>query len=201
MKEYYSVAKQARSVLTVKKSKFICTVFPCESEADAQAKIKAIDKEWKDATHTVYAYLAGNAEKCSDDKEPQGTAGLPVMNVLKKKKLYNVCAVVTRYFGGIKLGASGLTGAYAASVAQTLEIAEICRYSLCGIWQWEIAYDMLGAVKNALSNEDIVSLEYGEKAVVTAKLKIDANAENLFPFAKGIKIKESYETIKGESAK
>ena len=104
----YVIAQPAVSELVVEKSRFICTLARVETEAEAQAFVKAMKKKYWDARHNCSAYIVGadnRVERSSDDGEPGGTAGSPMLEVLRRKGLYNTAAVVTRYFGGIKLGA------------------------------------------------------------------------------------------------
>ena len=122
----YVIAQPAVSELVVEKSRFICTLARVETEAEAQAFVKAMKKKYWDARHNCSAYIVGadnRVERSSDDGEPSGTAGSPMLEVLRRKGLYNTAAVVTRYFGGIKLGAGGLTRTYGKSVAQAVEKA------------------------------------------------------------------------------
>ena len=115
--------------LIEKKSKFIANLFKVNSEQEAIDIIKSIKKEYKNATHNVYAYIflqdGQVISRYSDDKEPQGTAGRPVLFLLNQNNLYNVLAVVTRYFGGTLLGKGGLIRAYTKSVKLALENTEI----------------------------------------------------------------------------
>lgn len=109
--------------LVINKSKFISYKFDLHSLEDVKAFLNDLKKEHKKATHICYAYVFSGdvvSEKCSDDGEPSGTAGYPILNVIKKKGLKNVMVVVVRYFGGIKLGAGGLTRAYTKSAALVL---------------------------------------------------------------------------------
>jgi len=122
----FNIKKSARDEIIEKKSRFIASVYPVFSKIEAEEKILEIKKEFWDATHNVYAYiLPGNISKYSDDGEPQGTAGLPVYNVLQKKDLENVLVVVTRYFGGTLLGKGGLIRAYTDATKKGLESAEV----------------------------------------------------------------------------
>ena len=130
------------------KSRFIGYASTCETEEEALAFLRQIREKHKDATHNCYAYVAsedGNLCKFSDDGEPQGTAGMPMLDVLKNRKLAMTAAVVTRYFGGIKLGAGGLVRAYSGSVADCLNSADI--------------------VSNELSEEIKITLFYEEYSV------------------------------------
>lgn len=115
---------------TIKKSKFIGKMFPVFSKEDCDSKINEIKEKFKDATHVVYAYILTSppSEKCHDDGEPKGTAGLPILNVLKKQKLQNILVVVIRYFGGVKLGAGGLIKAYMETCIGLIKQAEFVDY-------------------------------------------------------------------------
>lgn len=105
----------------IKKSKFITYLYYIEDEDDAKAKIEFINKEHKDATHCCFGYVVDNVVRFSDDGEPGGTAGMPILNVLTNNDLNHVLAIVVRYFGGIKLGAGGLVRAYSNAVVDSLK--------------------------------------------------------------------------------
>lgn len=124
MKEYYTIAQDTCQELEIKKSRFICTLKRIETEEEARELISTLKKEHHKANHNCSAFILGeNAaiKRSSDDGEPAGTAGMPILNVLEKKELTKVVAVVTRYFGGIKLGAGGLIRAYGSAVAHALK--------------------------------------------------------------------------------
>ena len=116
--------KQAHSIENViSKSRFIAYIKPVSTENEAKAFIDAIKTKHKDATHNCSAYTVGpemNIQKANDDGEPSGTAGIPMLEILKKLEIHNVCVVVTRYFGGIKLGAGGLIRAYSGAVRDAI---------------------------------------------------------------------------------
>lgn len=120
---FYSVQYNSVDEIEIKKSKFITYLFCVSTKEEIDAHLSRIRGEHKKATHVTYAYrlLSPSAEKASDDGEPSGTAGVPILDVLKKRGLNNILAVVVRYFGGIKLGAGGLIRAYAGSVVEALE--------------------------------------------------------------------------------
>lgn len=135
----FTVTDTASDSITINKSEFIGTIMPINSLDDASNKLNQIRKKYSDATHNCYAYVFGkNGEyaKNSDDGEPSQTAGVVIYNVLQKNNLTNVLCVVTRYFGGIKLGAGGLVRAYtqgatiALSKAKVIEIIEYCKVSI-----------------------------------------------------------------------
>ncbi|MDR1906408.1 MAG: YigZ family protein [Clostridiales bacterium] len=170
MKEYYSVDKKAIAKTTVKKSVFIAAVMPIEDVADAEYSIDCIKREYYDATHNCYAYIAGENEfRCGDDGEPQGTAGLPMLSVLKKRKLNKILSVVTRYFGGVKLGAAGLVAAYTKALLDCLDAAEIKKYVFCTVFRLKIDYSYIKAVDAVLKkfNSRIVETIYTENVIYT----------------------------------
>ena len=105
----------------INKSKFICVLYKINNISDIDIYLDDIKNKYKGATHYCYAYILDSNKKCSDDKEPSGTAGLPILNVLEKNEINNVLCIVVRYFGGIKLGAGGLVRAYTNSVTNALE--------------------------------------------------------------------------------
>lgn len=124
MKEYRVPTKDADAEFIEKRSKFIGHLFLTETEEEAVARIKQMREKYWDATHNVYAYIIRDgATRFSDDGEPGGTAGMPVLQVLQREEMYNVTCVVTRYFGGILLGAGGLVRAYAHSAKIALDAA------------------------------------------------------------------------------
>ena len=109
--------------IEVKKSRFIAYAFELKNVDEVKADIEFLRKQHKKANHVCYAYVCninGVSEKCSDDGEPSGTAGYPILNVIKKKNLSNILVAVVRYFGGIKLGAGGLTRAYTKAASEVL---------------------------------------------------------------------------------
>ena len=125
---YLTLLRPGQDEYIVQKSRFICDAIPCDTEEGALRFLQDRRARYRDATHHCYAYIIGrNAGiiRFSDDGEPSGTAGLPMMEVLRKKQVVNCCVVITRYFGGILLGAGGLVRAYAHSCAVALEAAGV----------------------------------------------------------------------------
>ncbi|WP_026859905.1 YigZ family protein [Jeotgalicoccus psychrophilus] len=126
MEQKYMNYKSAKTKIVIKKSRFLSFIKRTESEEEAKAFIADIKKEHKAATHNCSAYIVGKSaliQKADDDGEPQGTAGVPILEVLKKEELYNVTVVVTRYYGGIKLGAGGLIRAYSQGASSAVQEA------------------------------------------------------------------------------
>ncbi|NLE06207.1 MAG: DUF3795 domain-containing protein, partial [Crenarchaeota archaeon] len=134
MSNYKSIHKYGRDEIIINKSKFIGTAAPVENEEEAVSFIESIRKEFKDATHNCYAYVIGenrNIQRYSDDGEPSGTAGMPILNVINQENLINVAVVVTRYFGGVLLGAGGLVRAYTKGCKIGLESGLVCDGCRC----------------------------------------------------------------------
>lgn len=171
----FTIVKDFRQEIVIEKSRFICTLKKVNSEAEAQEFIKAIKKEFWDATHNCSAYIVDEmAQRSSDDGEPSGTAGLPMLEVLRKNKLTNTAAVVTRYFGGIKLGAGGLVRAYTNSVAEAVRATGIAQKVL--VSRFSFIYDLndVGKILNILYQQqlfEIADVEYGLQAKVILKMK------------------------------
>ena len=171
----FTIVKDFRQEIVIEKSRFICTLKKVNSEAEAQEFIKAIKKEFWDATHNCSAYIVDEmAQRSSDDGEPSGTAGLPMLEVLRKNKLTNTATVVTRYFGGIKLGAGGLVRAYTNSVAEAVRAIGIAQKVL--VSRFSFMYDLndVGKILNILYQQqlfEIADVEYGLQAKVILKMK------------------------------
>ena len=128
LEKYKTVLEGGTGELTEKKSRFIATVRPVESEEEALAFIEEMKKKYWDARHNCYVYSVGlNREytRCSDDGEPSGTAGRPMLDVILGEDIYNVAVVVTRYFGGILLGTGGLVRAYSGAVQEGLRASKV----------------------------------------------------------------------------
>ncbi|KEZ52158.1 YigZ family protein [Metabacillus indicus] len=155
LSHYYTVKGYGEHEISIQKSRFICYLTRAETEEEAQAFIQEIKKKHWDAAHNCSAYLIGeqdHIQKANDDGEPSGTAGVPILEVLKKRQLKDTVAVVTRYFGGIKLGAGGLIRAYGSSVSEALNEIGIVERKLTRVMHTKIDYTWLGKVENELRN-------------------------------------------------
>ncbi len=153
MKSYLSVYSAATYEKVIERSRFIANCVHAESEEEARAFVEKIRAEHPLATHNCFAFVAddaGNLLRFSDDGEPQGTAGMPILEVLRGKKLMQTAVVVTRYFGGIKLGAGGLVRAYSSAAAEALAGADIREYRLCRELRAEVGYDAYDALRKFL---------------------------------------------------
>lgn len=164
MIQYKTVAKQAEAEQIIEKSRFIAYVKPVESKEEADEFIASIKAEHKSATHNVPAFVIGDQfqlQWASDDGEPQGTSGAPMVQMLVKEGITNVVIVVTRYFGGIKLGTGGLVRAYTSSAKLGLEAAGICEVKEMAVMQYKVDYSFLSKIQNMaqgglFSIEDII---------------------------------------------
>lgn len=151
---YKTVKNQARALLIEKKSKFIANVKPVDNEEEALAFLAEMRSEYSDATHNVYAYVIdeNNIFRYSDDGEPSGTAGMPVLDAIRKAGIVDAAVVVTRYFGGTLLGTGGLVHAYGASAKQGLEAAKIVNRRLCDIVSVKVDYSLLGKMQHEIAS-------------------------------------------------
>ena len=182
---YITIANEFRTEYSIEKSRFISTIAPVTTEAEAQTFIQRISKEFWDATHNCTAYAIGprqEQQRSSDNGEPSGTAGKPMLEVLKKTGITNVAIVVTRYFGGIKLGAGGLIRAYSHSAAKAVQEGPKLLITPRQIVTISINYSNFGAIERQLqtlalhytaSFTDLVSIEIYVEPEAVASLEAD----------------------------
>ena len=154
-----TIAKPFQTSIDIKKSQFICRLFPAQTEKEAKEIINEISEKYSDATHNCTAYVVSDGEGYDDDGEPGGTAGRPMLNVLKKNEMENLVAIVTRYFGGIKLGAGGLVRAYSKSVLETLSIAEIVDMELYEIFRFTFEYQHIKTIDGEIRSKNLAVVE------------------------------------------
>ena len=150
-----SIQKEITSEIIINKSRFITILTNINDIDKVKEKLEEIKKQYKDATHYCYAYIINNHEKCSDNGEPSGTAGMPILNVLKQNDLTNILCIVIRYFGGIKLGAGGLIRAYSTSASVALNKAIITNLVNGYNITIEFSYNNLKQIDYLLKNIDI----------------------------------------------
>ena len=156
---YKTIYEKTQHILTEKKSKFIATAIPVTSREEAEEKLAVLRKEYKDATHNVFAYRikeeVGIWERQSDDGEPSGTAGMPILDMLRGEELVNILMVVTRYYGGTLLGTGGLVRAYGHSAKESLigKIIEKTKYTLLSV---QVEYPLAGKIQHHLESDDFV---------------------------------------------
>lgn len=165
-----TLASTASVEMEERKSVFIGHAAPVKDEEEARAFLEEKRREYHDATHNVYAYLlnGGATARYSDDGEPQGTAGIPVLNVLKMSGATDLCVVVTRYFGGILLGAGGLVRAYGAAAKMAVDAAGIAVYEPYAVWRLDVSYSDYQKLTAALPKLGVSEdrCEFGEGVTV-----------------------------------
>ncbi len=173
MTEYLIPTQSSRTELVEKRSRFIGHVWRVESEEAARLRIEETKKEYHDARHNCWCYiLNGGPVRYSDDGEPQGTAGQPMLNVFQREGVVNVCCVVTRYFGGILLGAGGLVRAYTQSAKDTLDGAGISVVRRWVAMEIPCTYAQLEGMRREVSafGGAVESMDYGADVVLSALL-------------------------------
>lgn len=174
-----TIKADCEELIEIKKSKFIGYAFFCENVEQATLKIKQIRLEHKKATHVCFAYVIGTQEKASDDGEPQGTAGVPILEIIKKQNLKNVLIIVVRYFGGIKLGAGGLVRAYGESALSVIKKSGVADLFFANEYEICVNYGNESVLNNLKNNKEIINLkvEYNEKIKVTFLCDSDFNID------------------------
>lgn len=158
---YLSATGETTHEIVIQRSRFICTLKRIDGFDDALSFVKSVKKKYSDATHNCYAFISnaqGTEQRFSDDGEPQGMAGQPMLEVLKKKGIFMTAAVVTRYFGGVKLGAGGLVSAYTRAVAETVENAKIVKNVVGVSLEIKCGYEMYNALLQVLKDKVFVTL-------------------------------------------
>ena len=171
-----TIAKEVRVIYNINKSEFIASLKPVETVEEAKLFFDNVKNEFNDATHNITAYTigkTGEAGHCSDDGEPSGTAGLPVLDVFRKNNITNFACVVTRYFGGIKLGAGGLVRAYSSSASLALKeagIVPIIEYTKLKI---TIDYPFLDIIENKLKDYQIIDRSFDLRVTLVIKLPVN----------------------------
>lgn len=181
MQEYKTVEKEASDFFIEKKSKFIGYAKPVKTQEDALEFISKIKSKHWDATHNVYAYVLreNNIQRYSDDGEPSGTAGVPVLDVMLKESLVDVCVVATRYFGGTLLGAGGLVRAYSHTSKIALEAAGIITMAQCSVMSAEIDYSFYDRLNILLSDFSAVILNTSFSDKVCVEFSVKENIVDL----------------------
>ena len=169
----YSIMDKLSFTTEIQKSKFICYLINLESIDNIDIYLNKIKKDYNGANHYCYAYIYENKKKCSDDGEPSGTAGMPILNVLENNNLSNILCVVIRYFGGIKLGAGGLVRAYTQSVTNTLEHAELVEIKKGQLIEISFPYNLDKKINYLLKGFNILEKKYDEN--IKYKLKLSNN--------------------------
>ena len=201
MSGYIVPFETAESEFTEKRSRFISHIWRVETEEEARSRIEEMKKKYYDARHNCWCYLLHDGPvRYSDDGEPQGTAGQPMLNVFQREEVTNVCCVVTRYFGGILLGAGGLTRAYAKGAKDALDAAGICRMSLWTEWEVPCTYPLFERMKLTVESCGGVvrDVEYGADIVLRAAFP-SGGAEQFAPRLTELSAGQLTMTAAGES--
>ncbi len=195
---YISIESAFTYEKVISRSVFIVTLIPVDTGEQAIDEIRRIRSRYSDATHNCYAYIASDGMRQSDDGEPQGTAGAPMLEVLRKRGVSRLLAVVTRYFGGIKLGAAGLVGAYGGCVAEALDNAQCRRYVYSDIVSIECGYPLVSTVTQCAvkSGAQVLGSEYGERVEITVCLDSGKSAEVICKIIDASKGKATARVIK-----
>lgn len=182
---FKTIKENVCAELVEKKSKFIANIFYVESREEAEDIIKKVNKKYYDARHNCYAYRIitkdGVIEKSSDDGEPSGTAGAPMLTIVSKNNIANVLVVVTRYFGGILLGTGGLVKAYSGTCVLALEKANIIEKDLADVYKIEVDYSDVNKFKYFARNNKILILkeEYLTNVSIEIAIKDDNMLKNI----------------------
>lgn len=181
MEEYKTVEFAADDFFIEKKSRFIGYVRPVKTQDEAVEFINEIKSKHWDATHNVYAYVLreNNIQRYSDDGEPGGTAGMPVLDVILKEGVTDVCVVATRYFGGTLLGAGGLVRAYSRTSKIALDAGHIITMAECDILECTVDYSFYERVNNLIEDfgANVVNTEFSDSVRITASVKSDKAAD------------------------
>ncbi len=189
---YFTISANAKASFIEKRSEFIGYISPVKTNDEAVAFINSIKAEHRKAKHNVYAYILreDNISRYSDDGEPQGTAGVPVLDVLKKRGLTDVCVVVTRYFGGILLGGGGLVRAYSHAASLACDAAHIMNMCMCHRLKITADYGMYGKISYLLPNYETITVNSDFGSDVTLEVlvlseKLDALQKELVEVTNG----------------
>ena len=174
---YWTIISEGTGEYVEKKSRFISTVLPVNSENEAIELISQVKSKYWDARHNCYAYIVEGdtvIQRYSDDGEPSGTAGIPILEIIKKKNLVNVLVIVTRYFGGVLLGASGLVRAYTKSAALGIEDVQPVIRKLCKEINIEVDYNYYGKINNYFINNNtpIMNTSFAENVHIGVWIEV-----------------------------
>ena len=177
-----TIKKAVQCEINVKKSQFICSLFPTKTKKESKEIIQKLNEQYSDATHNCTAYIVSDGEGFDDDGEPGGTAGKPMINVLRKNELHNITAVVTRYFGGIKLGAGGLVRAYSKSVLEAFSEAENVEIEEYDVYKLTFEYCDIKIADTEVRNNQLTTIDkdYSDKVSYEIVSKDRRDIEKIF---------------------
>ena len=193
-----TIINEVENEIIINKSRFIAVLIPINDKSKVYTKLDEIKSKYKDATHYCYGYIINSLEKCFDDGEPSGTAGMPILNVLKNNNLTNILCVVVRYFGGIKLGAGGLVRAYSSAATQAILKCDFGFLEKGYKITIEFDYDNIKNIDYILNNIHVIK-QFDEKVIYTFSIsEDDINIlDNVLKYSK-IVDKSNITIIKGD---
>jgi len=200
---YKTLARTGQAQLAVKKSRFLAQASPVRCAEEAAALLSGIRAAHRDASHHIWAYaLRDGQRRYSDDGEPQGSAGLPVLDLLQKQSLTDCAIVVTRYFGGTLLGVSGLTRAYTQAAAAALDAAGIARMALCRVLRMHCDYSFYGRLQNLIPacGGTVLDTEFGAQVRLTLRFTAEDAALFIAKLTEASGGKVPYEVLREEYA-
>ena len=172
--------------IVIEKSRFICYMKKAESEQEYRGYLAAVRKKHHDASHVCSAFICGNIRRSSDDGEPSGTAGAPILSVLDKAGLDRTCALVVRYFGGVKLGAGGLIRAYSRAVGDCLKQAIKVEDHVYPRYELSVSYELGNRMASWMrGNTLLLDIRYGEDMTFVFALEDPARLEKIMEFTRG----------------
>ena len=182
--------QEENNTIIIEKSRFICYMKRVRSEEEYREYLSAIRKKHYDASHVCSAMICDNIQRSSDDGEPSGTAGAPILNVLKKNDLNQMCALVVRYFGGIKLGAGGLIRAYSSAVSECVKKATIVEEYRYPLYELKLSYEAANRIDHYLRKNTIIDdIVYSEDVCFIFALDDMTKIETIKEYTKGIEPK------------
>ena len=175
------------NTIVIEKSRFICYMKRVQSEDEYRQYVSEIRKKHHDAPHVCSAMICHNIRRSSDDGEPSGTAGAPILNVLDKNGLDETCALVVRYFGGIKLGAGGLIRAYSSATSECLKIGKLAMDAVLNKYQLKLSYETANRIERYLREHSIlIDTIYDTDVTYIFALEDESVIEKIKEFTKGV---------------
>ena len=179
--------QEENNTIIIEKSRFICYMKRVRSEEEYREYLTSIRKKHYDATHVCSAMICDNIQRSSDDGEPSGTAGAPILNVLKKNDLNQMCALVVRYFGGVKLGAGGLIRAYTNAVSECVKKAVIVEEYRYPLYELKLSYEAANRIENYLRKNTIIDdIRYEEDVCFIFAVDDERKLETIKEYTKGL---------------
>lgn len=175
------------NTITIEKSRFICYMKHIKDESEFKEYLNSIKKKHYDANHACSGFISNNIKRSNDDGEPSGTAGAPILGVLEKNNLNEMCAIVVRYFGGIKLGAGGLIRAYSNAVSECLNNGTLVENIEYPKYELTLPYDIANKIEHYMKNSTILlNTKYDENITFEFALDNDSKIETIKEYTKGI---------------